>query len=381
MPALRAHLPDFASLIACDGAALWLDGEWTPFGTVPPPEAAPMLSRFAHSVAEGRVWAGHKLSAALPEAEDFAADASGLLIVPLSQRPRDYLFYFRKEVVQTLDWAGNPDKTYEVGPLGDRLTPRKSFAIWKETVRHQATPWTEGERQFAEAARGALVEVLLQHTELLADERNKADIRQRMLNEELNHRVKNILAVIKSLVSQPTSERQTLEAYVESLRGRIQALALAHDQVIRGDGGGALRDLLMAELTPYRAQAISLEAPGVWLDSRAYSILALVLHELATNAAKYGALSSTSGRLNVTWTLDEMGACDIHWHEEGGPTVRPPSRSGFGTMLIDRSVPFDLGGRSEVSYDAGGVEARFTIPPASSPSGRISPHAPQPANP
>lgn len=362
VPALRAHLPDFAALMACDGAALWLDGQWTTFGTTPPEDAVPLITRFAHAVAEGTIWAGHKLSSALPEAEDFAADASGLLIVPLSQRPRDYLFYFRKEVVQTLDWAGNPDKTYEVGPLGDRLTPRKSFAIWKETVRGQATPWTDGERQFAEAARSALVEVVLQHTELLADERNKADIRQRMLNEELNHRVKNILAVIKSLVSQPTSELQSLKAYVESLRGRIQALALAHDQVIRGDGGGALRDLLMAELTPYRAQAIAIEGPGVWLDSRAYSILALVLHELATNAAKYGALSSTQGRLRVRWELDEMGAMTLSWRETGGPLVRPPNRHGFGTTLIDRSVPFDLGGKSDVRYDPEGLQAHFVIP-------------------
>lgn len=378
VPALRGHLSDFAQLIACDGAAMWLDGEWTTHGTVPPPDAAPQLVRFAHSVAEGKVWAGHKLSSALPEAEDFAAAASGLLIVPLSQRPRDYLFYFRREVVQTLDWAGNPEKTYEVGPLGDRLTPRKSFAIWKETVRRQSTPWTEGERQFAEAARGALVEVVLRHTELLADERNKADVRQRMLNEELNHRVKNILAVIKSLVSQPAADRQSLQSYVESLRGRIEALALAHDQVIRGDGGGALRDLLVAELTPYRAQSILLEGPPVWLDTRAYSVLALVLHELATNAAKYGALSSTGGRLSVTWSLDEVGACTLEWREAGGPAVQPPGRSGFGTLLIDRSVPFDLGGSSQVHYRPEGVVAGFSIP-ARFVSERVSKVSPPPA--
>lgn len=81
---------------------------------------------------------------------------------------------------------------YTPGPLGDRLTPRKSFAIWKETVRGKAHPWTEAERQFAEAIRLAVVEILLRNSELLADERTKAAIRQRMLNEELNHRVKRL---------------------------------------------------------------------------------------------------------------------------------------------------------------------------------------------
>lgn len=359
---LRDHLPDFASLIASDGAAMWLDGEWTAQGSAPGPEHAPTLVGFARQVAHGAIWATHKLTDSLPVATTFADVASGILIVPLSQRPRDYLFFFRKEVVQTLDWAGNPEKTYEVGPLGDRLTPRKSFAIWKETVHLQSAPWTDAERQFAEAARVALVEVVLRHSELLSDERAKAEIRQRVLNEELNHRVKNILAVIKSIVSRPAREENDLEAYVESLKGRIQALAHAHDQVIRGSGGGSLEQLLTAELTPYRGSTVGLSGPQVWLDARAYSIMALVLHELATNAAKHGALSTPAGRLAAEWTVDQAGQLTVVWTESGGPRVSPPTRKGFGTVLVDRSVPFDLGGSSELEFRPEGVRAIFTIP-------------------
>ena len=362
---LRERLGDFGKLIQADGIAMWLDGQLTLSGTTPPTEAIPPLARFAETVAEGKIWATHKLSDAVSEAASYADVASGMLALPLSQRPRDYVFLFRKELVQTLDWAGNPEKTYESGPLGDRLTPRKSFAIWKETVHHQSAPWNEQEREFAEAARSALVGVILQHSELLADERAKAEIRQRMLNEELNHRVKNILAVIKSLVTNPVELDQSLESYVESLRGRIQALSLAHDQVIRGEGGGALLDLLEAELLPYRAgnTDITLDGANVWMDARSFSIMALVLHELSTNAAKYGALSRPGGRLEVRWTVDSVGACDITWVESDGPIVTPPSRRGFGTVLIDRSVPFDLGGESDVQYNASGVTARFRIPP------------------
>jgi light-regulated signal transduction histidine kinase (bacteriophytochrome) len=362
---LRDRLDDFGSLIACDGLAMWLDGQLTTSGSTPPDDAIPALARFAETVADGRVWATHKLMDVLPSAEAYAAQAAGVLVIPVSQRPRDYLFLFRKEMVQTLEWAGNPEKTYESGPLGDRLTPRKSFAIWKETVQQQSAPWTEQEREFADATRSALVGVILQHSELLADERSKAEVRQRMLNEELNHRVKNILAVIKSLVTNPTEDGLTLEAYVESLRGRIQALSIAHDQVIRGEGGGALKDLLSAELLPYGSgqSTVVLEGPNVWMDARSFAIMALVLHELSTNAAKYGALSRPGGRLHVRWSVDSVGACELHWQESDGPQVTPPSRRGFGTVLIDRSVPFDLGGESDVKYLPGGVEAHFRIPP------------------
>lgn len=362
--ALRERLDDFAGLIACDGAAMWLGGELTVTGSAPPRDEILKLARFSEQVAEGAIWATHHLGHAVPGAEDHAEQAAGMLVVPLSQRPRDFLFFFRKEVVQTLDWAGNPDKIYEAGPLGDRLTPRKSFAVWKETVRFQSAPWTESERKFADAIRTALVEVILQHSELLADERAKAAARQRMLNEELNHRVKNILAVIRSLVVHPTKDGETLENYVISLRGRIQALSLAHDQVVRSEGGGALRDLLDAELLPYSGEGdrISLAGPDIWLDARAYSIMALVLHELSTNAAKYGALSADAGRVDVRWELDDIGACRLAWRESGGPLVKMPSRRGFGSLLIERSIPFDLGGKSDIDYAPDGVRAEFLIP-------------------
>jgi len=361
---LRENLRDFGRLVPNDGIGLYIGGEWTGFGATPAANEIPALAQFIGRVSEGRVWGTHLLSKAFPEAEAYYQIASGVLAIPLSQTPRDYLFFFRKELVQTLNWAGNPEKTYEVGPMGDRLTPRKSFAIWKETVHRQAEPWSEADREIAEAARASLVEVVLRHNEMLAEERAKADVRQRMLNEELNHRVKNILSVIKALVGQPVQEGRSLEDYVATLRGRIQALAFAHDQVVRGDGGGALSELISAELSPYRSgtTAIVLDGPPVWIDARAFSVMALVLHELATNAAKYGALSVTGGRLDIRWSMLTSGDCQIEWKESGGPPVTPPRREGFGTALLDRSVPYDLGGASKVTYAPDGLEARFRLP-------------------
>ncbi|CAH1665209.1 Light-regulated signal transduction histidine kinase (Bacteriophytochrome) [Hyphomicrobiales bacterium] len=361
---LRDNLPDFMRLMPCNGVGLWMNGTWNGYGTTPPLDALPEITRFIGEVAEGKVWATHALSQRLPSAADYHEIASGILAIPLSQTPRDYLFFFRKEFVQTLEWAGNPEKSYETGPLGDRLTPRRSFAIWKETVRHQSQPWTEADREIAEAARIATVEVVLRHNEMMADERNKADVRQRMLNEELNHRVKNILAVIKSIVSHPSAEELSLTDYVLTLKGRIQALAFAHDQIVRSNDGGMLLDLITAELSPYQRHSaeVTLEGPAVWLDNRSFSVMALVLHELATNAAKYGSLSSPNGKLLIRWSLDQDGDFALSWSESGGPEVKPPSRRGFGTALINRSIPYDLGGRSAVSYNPKGLHAEFVLP-------------------
>ena len=361
---LSESLDDFRRLLPSDGIGLWMDGKWSAKGSTPPADAIPGLAKFLGTVCEGKVWATHSLATRLPSAQAYSGDAAGVLAIPLSQSPRDYLLFFRKELEKTLEWAGNPEKSYSTGPMGDRLTPRKSFAIWKETVRGQAQPWTDTDRETADAARAATVEVVLRHNELMQEERQKADVRQRMLNEELNHRVKNILSIIKSLVGHPVKEGRLLSDYVASLKGRIQALSHAHDQVIRGDGGGMLHDLVHAELTPYKGQSarVRIEGPQVWLDSRAYSVMALVLHEMATNAAKYGALQATEGKVQVLWRVEDDGELTIGWEETGGPEVMPPSREGFGTALVDRSIPYDLGGRSKVDYRREGIVAEFSLP-------------------
>ncbi|MGN7293725.1 HWE histidine kinase domain-containing protein [Rhizobium sp. SAFR-030] len=361
---LRQSLDEFSAILPCDGVGLWLDGLWTGQGTTPSASGVAMLADFVSSVANSRIWGTDQISQHLLGSESFAPDVCGVLAIPLSQRPRDYMFFFRKELVQTLNWAGNPDKSYDTGPLGDRLTPRKSFAIWKETVHMKAQRWTDGEWEIAEAIRAVLVEIVLHHNELIADERGKADVRQRMLNEELNHRVKNILAVIKALVGHPVQEGRELGDYVSVLKGRIQALALAHDQVVRGSDGGPLRELLEAELKPYSDgnRKVTLRGPNVWLDSRAFSVMALVLHEMSTNAAKYGALSAGEGQVEIAWTRTQDGDCEITWTESGGPPVTPPARAGFGTVLIDRSIPYELGGKSRVTYDPGGLRGDFIVP-------------------
>lgn len=361
---LRGSLAQFGRMLHCDGVGLWLDGQWTGEGMAPAENGIDEFAEQISAAAGGRTWSTMQLSKDLPQARFCPQEICGLLAIPLSQRPRDYLFFFRREIIQTLNWAGNPEKSYETGPLGDRLTPRKSFAIWKEMVRGQARPWTDGDREIADSIRAVLVETVLHHNDLLAEERGKADVRQRMLNEELNHRVKNILSVIKALVGHSVDADISLTDYVRSLKGRIQALAFAHDQVVRGGDGGVLLDLLEAELKPYGegGRTVTFSGPRTWLDSRAFSVMALVLHEMSTNAAKYGSLSWPGGSLDVSWSRLENGDCQLLWSENGGPSVTPPARKGFGSVLISRSVPYELEGHSNVEYASEGVRASFRIP-------------------
>ena len=361
---LRDNLASFDELMPSDGIGLWIDNNWTGTGTTPAGRRDPSARSLHQRDGQRQNLGDARALGQIPRMRSrFTVTFPACWQFRCRRSRATICLFFRKEVIQNVNWAGNPEKTYEIGPQGERLTPRKSFAIWKETVERQSLPWTASDRDIAEASRAALVEIVLRHTEILADERAKYDLRQKMLNEELNHRVKNILALIKSLVSHPVEASRNLQDYVLSLKGRIQALSYAHDQVIRGSGGGSLHDLISAELSPYRETgAIVLNGPQIQLDARAFSVMALVLHELATNAAKYGALSSRHGKLHVTWQLTDDQSCDISWREAGGPQVKMPSREGFGSVLLNRSVPFDLGGVSEIDYAPTGLIAHIILP-------------------
>ncbi len=196
-------------MIPSDGVALYLDGEWSLEGVTPPADRLAALGDYLRERGGGRVYATQACRSEFAEAAAYAPEASGLLAVPLSQSSRDYLVFFRREQVETLNWGGDPNKTYSTGPNGDRLTPRRSFEIWKETVHNQSTPWSPVDRQTGEAARVQLLEIMMRHSEALMRQRRESDVRQKTLNEELNHRVKNILALIKSLVSQDAATAAT----------------------------------------------------------------------------------------------------------------------------------------------------------------------------
>ncbi|HRD78252.1 MAG TPA: HWE histidine kinase domain-containing protein, partial [Hyphomicrobiaceae bacterium] len=151
------------------------------------------------------------------------------------------------------------------------------------------------------------------------------------------------------------------------LEGRLNSLALAHDLASRNEPM-ELRQLLETELGPFDSEAtgrIDLRGPAVWFSQHAASVMALVVHELATNAAKYGALSRPEGSIGVSWHLANDGTCDISWVEQSPVPVSVVARTGFGTLIITRQIPFELGGSSEMSFTPRGLVARLRIPAAS----------------
>lgn len=354
-----------ADAIPCDGIGIYYDGKITLSGMTPnSAQFAGVISMLNRSAPKD-VFACDSIKALIPEADAYAARAAGLLALPISRTPRDYVVLFRSEQLQAVRWAGNPDKPVEYGPNGARLTPRKSFEEWSSLVRGVAKPFGRAELRVAESLRSTLLEVVLKLSEEAAQERRRADERQTLLIAELNHRVRNVLALVRGLLNQARATEGGGLQVIEALGDRVIALARAHDQITGGNGAPAsLRGLIETEVAAFlgaRKDRCHVEGPDILLQPDAFTSLALVMHELVTNANKYGALSD-NGKVGISWSIASNGTLRIAWRESGGPIVKPPSREGFGSTLIQKSVPYDLGGKADMRFVLTGLEADFELP-------------------
>jgi two-component sensor histidine kinase len=186
--------------------------------------------------------------------------------------------------------------------------------------------------------------------------------------------VKNTLTTVQSIASQTLRTTDTPTQFKEAFEGRLLALSKTHNLLTRKSWREAeLRDIAEQELAPYRKpgdERVVLNGPDVKLPARYAINLGLVLHELVTNAAKYGALSTNSGHLEVNWTVadspDRPQQLRIHWTEAGGPPVAPPKRQGFGSRLIRRSIEGELGGHMVLNFAETGVSYEISVPLTSS---------------
>jgi two-component sensor histidine kinase len=200
-------------------------------------------------------------------------------------------------------------------------------------------------------------------------ERRLADERQALLLHEPNHRVKNTLATVQSVASltRRSAERGDPGAW-DAFLGRLQGLAKTHDLLTAAHWKGALlEDVLRSELDPYQdpmRQRIRLRGPDIDLQPSAVLALSLAIHELATNATKYGSLSVAEGRISVMWAITggTTPLLLVEWLESGGPPVKPPERQGFGTKLIQRGLAQQLGGEIKLDFAPAGVRCVITFP-------------------
>ncbi len=199
-------------------------------------------------------------------------------------------------------------------------------------------------------------------------ERRRAQERQTLLLAELSHRVKNTLAAVLSIANQTLVRAESLDEFAQSFRGRIQALAAAHSLLTAVNWEvAALRVLVEEALQPYASSDrsnVQISGDEVVLRPNAALTFSLVLHELATNAAKYGALVKPGGVVAVAWRVRSNGGRELqlHWAETGGPPVQPPVRRGFGVELIERSVAHELGGQAVLDYRVEGLTCEITVP-------------------
>jgi PAS domain S-box-containing protein len=209
-------------------------------------------------------------------------------------------------------------------------------------------------------------------------ERKVAQEQQRLLIRELNHRIKNLFAITGGMISLSARSATTPKEYASNLRGRLNALAVAHDLILPSFAGGEsgtfatptnLEILLQRILSPYvevpsdsSGSRIILNGPSVPLSARAVTTFSLILHELATNAAKYGALSMVGGSLRITWDCVD-NVLILKWEESGGPAISgPPKSEGFGTVISNHSVREQFGGTLRHKWDSTGLSVELSVP-------------------
>ena len=191
----------------------------------------------------------------------------------------------------------------------------------------------------------------------------QAEERQRLLIDELNHRVKNTLATVQAIARQTGRSASSIEGFREAFEGRLIALSRTHNALTQGGWEtGSLRELLGQELSPYATAQVRLSGEDLQLGPRQTLRLGMVFHELATNAAKYGALSHPDGRIDISWSRDEDGSLHLAWCESGGPPVAAPGPAGFGSRLIRSLIEKELAGEVVLDFPRDGVRCEMTLP-------------------
>jgi len=199
-------------------------------------------------------------------------------------------------------------------------------------------------------------------------EHKRAKEHQSLLIAELDHRVKNVLSCVAAIVQRTRESSGSMVEFTDALERRIHSMANTHALLSRGRWQGvSLAELVDGELAPWGTErSLTVEGPQVFLAAEATQAMAMVLHELATNAGKYGALSMQSGQVSVRWHCGSNGSAStavfLEWQERGGPSVVAPTTPGYGTSVICDLIPYELGGAVDLTFAAAGVGCRIVIP-------------------
>lgn len=363
---VSAHAKKLRQLIDCDSCIVCIGNEFTVTGEAVSSEDVTILRKAINRVIQTEVLAIDNLREWFTEDITLADRFAGFVAIPISRQPRDLIIYLRKEIVKTVAWAGNPEKTVELGPNGSRLTPRKSFAAWRETSRDTCAAWLERDLRVARGIKHGLLEVIVRNLDMQTSIIKESNRQQDLLIHELNHRARNMLGLINSFVRHSDNNNISVAEFKQLLSSRLQALAMS--QKLLTDNNWLFTPLRLLVENEINAlvndkSRVSLSGPPCAVSPKAFTALTLVIHELLTNAVKHGALSNLTGLVQLSWQVSETGQLDITWQETGVLVdVNGPHRRGFGSIIIERSIPHDLGGSSYSEITPSGLVGHFSLP-------------------
>jgi len=198
-------------------------------------------------------------------------------------------------------------------------------------------------------------------------DRHEAEDTQRLLMRELDHRMKNTLQVIQAVIRRTAKSHRSVATFEQSLLGRVRAMSRAHE-LLAGERwlGADIDTIVRQETSTFDAGGvIRIDGPRIRLNPKAALSIALAIHELGTNASKYGGLSSAKGTVDINWAIERVDGkpwLALHWQESGGPPVEMPTERGFGSMLIERSIAYELGGDATMEFLTTGLSVVIKAP-------------------
>jgi light-regulated signal transduction histidine kinase (bacteriophytochrome) len=347
------------------GMAVRIAGKIRAYGFVPTDAALMKLMNWLDTL-DQPLFATDELASVYPAAKAYSDAVSGMMAVALTRTSRDHLVWFRAEYETTIRWAGNPSKPDVVEAHGTRLSPRGSFAEWRQLKQHHSVPWSEVDQEAGEALRVILLESVLKAADKTLEDRDRAIQRQTLLLAELDHRVRNALAKIESLVDKSSASETSVRSFATGLRHRIQAMTQTHNLLSEGKWvGTSLRTLIESDVAPAgqtHRDRMKLTGEDILLSPLEALALSMVLHELMTNAEKHGAFSTEHGKVAIDWQVDAAAAviC-IDWRESGGRSgsINAP---GSGIDVIERTLEEELGGSAKLAFPIDGLYCELRLP-------------------
>jgi light-regulated signal transduction histidine kinase (bacteriophytochrome) len=375
--AIARHLPQVRNMFNADSVAVVRGGDIITDGECPDPRAVMNLAKWAAPRAVDTVFHTDRLGEVHPAAADYQRCASGMLAITLTADEPWMVLWFRAEEVQVVEWAGNPHKEAQVRE-GETLTPRASFAAWKETVHGRARRWTVPEIEAAARLKMAVLEVrrnrqLRELNQRLLDTLAEKELlikQNEFLIGEVNHRVQNSLQLVSSFLALQGrgSGDPALQAALEEARRRLNAVALVHRRLYRGeqievvDLSRYIEELvadMMASMGPEWAQNLVLDLSPVMMPTDRAVTVGLVLTELIINANKY-AYDGAPGPLVISLT-DHRADLRLSVADHGKGKPKTAKREGFGSRMMEALVS-QLRGELEYTDNKPGLRATLSAP-------------------